>query len=325
MKRFAKVFILFIILGFLPLLLPFNYVGLLVRVLILAIFAMSLDILMGYTGLASLGHGAYFGMAAYTVALLNRLVFHGTSNYFILEFSLAIIIAAFTAAVFGLFVIRTKGVYFMMVTIAIAEMLYGLALKWQTFTGGADGLAGISGGPEFFSTLSSNLPRDLYFFYFVWVVFVLSTIIMYLIVNSPFGHALVGIRENETKMDVLGFNIWLYKYIAFVIAGTFAGVAGILDVYYYRFVSPEVLGVANSIVPLMAVILGGTGTLFGALIGSGIYTSFEHILSGYMERWMMVIGMLFILLVIFAPRGLSPLTLKVWFLIKKQKRMGPPI
>lgn len=323
MKRPIKIFILLIILGFLPLLLPLNYVGLLIRVLILAIFAMSLDILMGYTGLVSLGHAAYFGMSAYSVALLNLFVFHG-SNYFIIEFSLAILIAAFTAAVLGLFTIRTSGVYFMMVTIAIGEMLYGLALKWQTFTGGADGLTGIS-RPKFFFFLSSNLPRDLEFFYFVWVVFVLSSIIMYLIVNSPFGHALVGVRENERKMEVLGFNVWLYKYIAFVIAGTFAGLAGILDVYYYRFISPDVLGVANSIVPLMAVILGGTGTLFGALIGSGIYVSFEDIISGYSERWVMAIGLFFIIIVIFAPRGVSPLAKRIWFLIKKRMKGWLPI
>jgi branched-chain amino acid transport system permease protein len=136
-------------------------------------------------------------------------------------------------------------------------------------------------------------------------------------VNSPFGHTLIGIRENEKKMEILGFNIWLHKYIAYVIAGAFAGLAGMLDVYYYQFVSPEVLDIGNSIGALIAVILGGSGKLFGSVIGATIYICLEQFISAYTQRWVMVVGLLFIFVVIFAPLGLSRLLSAFWVSFKK--------
>jgi branched-chain amino acid transport system permease protein len=150
-----------------------------------------------------------------------------------------------------------------------------------------------------------NVPKELTFFYFVFVFFVLSCIILRLVLRSPFGRTLVGIRENEKKMEVLGFNVWLHKYIAFIIAGAFAGLAGILDVYYYRFVSPEVLDIGNSIGALMAAMLGGSGTFFGPVIGAAVYVCLEQFISAYTQRWVMVVGLLFIFIVIFAPSGLT--------------------
>ena len=320
MKTLIKVTLGFAFLGVLPLLLPPYHTGLLIRIMILIIFAMSLDLLMGYTGLTPLGHAAYFGISGYTVALLNLRVFHGSNPF--LEFATGLLASIFLAAILGIMVVRTRGVYFMMVTLALGEMFWGLAVKWQQFTGGADGLSRIS-RPRLPFPASWNLSGELNYFYFVFLLFGLSCFTIYLLVNSPFGWALVGIKENERKMEILGFNVWLHKYIGFTIAGGFAGLAGILDVYYYRFVSPEILGVGNSIGALMAVILGGSGTLFGSVIGSALYVSLEQFISGYTQRWVMVMGLLFILIVIFAPRGLSRVVGALWFSLKNDSKSLP--
>lgn len=317
MRTFVKATITLAFFGILPLILPPYHTGLLIRIMILIIFAMSLDISMGYTGLASLGHATYFGISGYTIALLNVRIFHGSS--FFIEFGSGIIMSIICAATLGLIVVRTKGVYFMMVTLALGEMFWGLALKWQQLTGGADGLAGIS-RPRLTFLNSWNLSNELNFFYFIFALFALSCLVIYLLLSSPFGHSLVGIKENERKMEILGFNVWLHKYITFVIAGTLAGLAGILDVYYYRFVSPDILGVANSLIPLMSVILGGSGTFWGPIIGSALYVSLEQFISGYTQRWVMVMGLLFILIVIFAPMGLSRLFSLLWFSCKNRLR-----
>jgi branched-chain amino acid transport system permease protein len=317
MKTFIKALVFFALLGILPLLLPSYYTGIIIRIMILIIFAMSLDILMGYTGLTPLGHAAFFGISGYTMALLNLKVFHGSMP--LLELGAGILSGLICAAMLGLIVVRAEGVYFMMVTLALGQMFWGLAVKWQQLTGGTDGLAGIS--RPTFAVFSLNFSREINFFYFVFVLFGLSYLIVYLLLSSPFGHTLIGIRENERKMEILGFNIWLHKYIAYVIAGTFAGLAGMLDVYYYQFVSPEVLDIGNSIGALIAVILGGSGKLFGSVIGATLYICLEQFISAYTQRWVMVVGLLFIFVVVFAPLGLSRLLSRFWVSLKNLREM----
>jgi branched-chain amino acid transport system permease protein len=313
MKKLSYSISLLAILGILPQILPAYYTGILVRIMTLIIFAMSINILMGYVGLTPLGQAAYFGFSGYTVALLNLEIFQGARPF--LEIGAGIMASLLCAALLGLFVVRAKGVYFMMVTLAIGEMFWGLAVKWQHFTGGADGLAGIL-RPQFGFLPFWDLSGETGFFYFVFVLFCLSCLFIYLLLISPFGLTLSGIKENESRMEILGFNIWLHKYIAFIIAGAFAGLAGTLDVYYYQFVSPEILGVGNSIGALLAVILGGSGTLFGPIIGSALYISLEQFISGYTQRWVMIMGLLFILIVLFAPMGLSRLLSTLWSSIR---------
>lgn len=277
--------------------LPRYYVGLMTQVLIFGIFAMSLDLLVGYTGLQSLGHAAYFGMAAYTAALLALRV---TNNFWV-DALAGLLASVATAAVFGLLALRTSGAYFLMATLALAQVLWGIAYRWRSLTGGDDGLPGIS-RPDL------GLPWSLWdvtvYFNFVLLIAVLVGAALFVIVRSPFGYALRGIRESESRMRVLGYNTWLYKYSAFILAGFFAGIAGILFVYYNGFVSITELSVVVSAEALLMVILGGPGTLFGPLLGAGVVVFLRHIVSGYTERWLFILGLVYVLAVLFAPRGI---------------------
>jgi branched-chain amino acid transport system permease protein len=289
-----------VILAGMPQLVSSYYVRLLSIVLIYAIFAMSLDIILGYGGLPSLGHAASFGAAAYIVAILNVKVLHAGS--FGVELAAGIVFAAIVAALFGPLALRTRGIYFLMVTLSLSMVLWAIAFKWRSLTGGDDGIPGIA--PPQLSFIPWNLSLPANYYYFVLFFFIIAVVLMVLIVNSPFGHVLVGIHENETRMASMGYNVWLYKYIALIIAGTFAGLAGILVAYYNTFVSPSVLHLATSAEGLIMVILGGQGTLFGPAIGAGIIVLVNHLLSTYTDRWPMILGIIFILVVILAPQGI---------------------
>jgi branched-chain amino acid transport system permease protein len=278
--------------------------GLMIQTLILAIFAMSLDLQLGYTGLPSLGHAAYFGAAGFTTALLNL---HVTENFwFTLGASLGV--AAVMAVLFGLLALQTRGAYFLMITLALAQVLWGLATKWSSVTGGEDGLPGV-GRPNL--GLPFSMWEDSYFYFFVLLIFLIVLAFMMLLVRSPFGQTLQGIRENELRMRALGYNVWLFKYLGFIISGIFAGLSGMLFVYYNSHVSASNLGIEWSGPVLLMVILGGAGTLFGPIIGSAAYVFLESAISAQTDRWPMVLGMIYILVVLFAPKGLMGL-IKGW-------------
>ena len=252
-----------------PLALSSYQLGLLTKMLIFAIFAMSLNLILGYGGLPSLGHAAYFGVAAYTVGLL---ALRGLPNFW-LALVAGLAMATLTAALFGLLALRTHGAYLLMITLALAQVLWGVAFGWRSLTGGDDGLAGV---PRPAAGLPWSLADGARFYYFVTVVFAVTTALLALIVRSPFGRALVGIRESERRMEVLGYHTWAHKYVAFVLAGGLAGVAGILFVYYNGFVSPAYLSVVLSAMGMIMVILGGAGTLLGPALGSGVIVFLEN-------------------------------------------------
>ena len=293
-------FILVAVLALLPLVLRPYHTGLLTLILIFSIFAMSLDILQGYTGLSSLGHAAFLGTAAYVAAILNVKVFGGCN--FGIELAAGVLSAALMAALLGLIVLRSRGVYFLMILLASSMMLWGIAFKWRAVTGGDDGLAGIS-RPDL-SFIGFDLGATTHFYYFVLFFSVCSAVLIYMVVRSAFGHTLVGIRESELRMHSLGYNIWLHKYIAFIVAAIFAGVAGVLMAYYNRFVSPSELHLVTSVEALIMVILGGAGTLFGPAIGAGIVILVKTFVSGYTEHWMIILGIVYIASVMFAPQGI---------------------
>jgi branched-chain amino acid transport system permease protein len=281
-----------------PSMVPPYYLGLLILTLIYGIFAMSLDILTGYTGLPSLGHAMFFGVSAYTVGILNVKVFHN----FGWELMSGLLAAGIIASAFGLLTVRNRGVYFLMITLALSMVLWGLASNWGALTGGHDGLPGIS-RPKL-----GPIPWDLEvtsnYYYFVLIFFVIAVLFMFLIVRSPFGVALRGIRESETRMSVLGYHVWLYKYISFVVTGLFAGLAGILFAYYTGFAHPSILHIGTSAKVLFMFILGGPGTLFGPLLGAGMIVFLENLISAYSERWQIFLGAIYVLVVVCAPRGI---------------------
>ena len=281
----------------LPAVLSSYQLSLVTKMLIFGIFAMSLDLLLGYAGLPSLGHAAYFGVAAYTVGLLALRV----ANNFWLDFPAGLLMAAGVSALFGLFALRTRGSYFLMITLALGQVLWGIAFGWRSLTGGDDGLPSV---PRPNVPLPWTLTDGIPFYYFVLIFFGLAVGALALIVSSPFGKALVGIRESERRMEVLGYDVWRHKYVAFILAGLFAGLAGNLFVYFNGFVSPSYLNILFSASALLMVILGGSGTLLGPAIGAAVIVGLENFISGYMERWVLVLGVIYVLVTLFAPSGL---------------------
>jgi branched-chain amino acid transport system permease protein len=281
----------------LPAVLSSYQLSLVTKMLIFGIFAMSLDLLLGYAGLPSLGHAAYFGVAAYTVGLLALRV----ANNFWLDFPAGLLMAAGVSALFGLFALRTRGSYFLMITLALGQVLWGIAFGWRSLTGGDDGLPSV---PRPDLSLPWALTDGVPFYYFVLIFFALAVGALALIVSSPFGRALVGVRESERRMEVLGYDVWRYKYVAFILAGFFAGLAGNLFVYFNGFVSPSYLNILFSASALLMVILGGSGTLLGPAIGAAAIVGLENFISGYMERWVLVLGVIYVLVTLFAPNGL---------------------
>ncbi len=281
----------------LPSLLSNYYVGLAIQILIMAIFAMSLDVLVGHTGLPSMGHAAYYGVAAYATGFLYLA---GVKNFWII-IVLGMGLGGLTAAFFGLLALRARGPYFMLITLALSQVLWGIAFKWRSLTKGDDGLPGI-GRPDI--GLGMNFKPDLYFYYFVFLLFVVVVIAFFILFHSPFGHTLRGIRESESRMKALGYPVWFYKYAGFIFAGLFGGMSGVLWVYYSGFVNPSYFSVDLSVKALLILILGGSGSLFGPLIGAGIIVLLENIVSGITERWSLILGIVYVVVIMLMSEGI---------------------
>lgn len=293
-----------LVLLLLLILLPFATESFVVKtvteVLIYAIFAMSLDLLVGYTGLISFGHAAFFGIGAYAAGYLAQNI----SPNLLLNMPLALLLVAAAALLIGFFSIRVSGVYFLMLTLAFSQMVYAIADRWTDVTGGSNGLAGIP-RPQFQVLSFAFLFEDVTARYFlVLAFFLLSYAALRWIVRSQFGHALVGIRENETRLRAVGYNTTRFKLVAFVIAGVFAGVAGVLYAGFNRFVSPTDLYWTASGQVLIMVIVGGSGTLVGPSLGAALILILQNIVSSSTERWPTIMGLIFIFFVFAARRGI---------------------
>jgi len=300
-----------LVLLLLPHFLSTYYLGLVIQMMIFALFAMSLDLLIGYTGMASLGHAAYFGIAAYATGLVALKL--GWSVWLALPAGL--LVAALTATLFGVLALRTRGGYFLMITLALSQVVWGIAFGWRSLTGGDDGLPEV---PRPNLGLPWPLTDETPFYYFVLFCIGVGTFLLIRIVSSPFGYALRGIRESETRMLSLGYNVWRYKLAVFVLAATFAGLAGCLYVYYNRFVSPDYLQVVRSAEVLLMVILGGAGTLIGPAIGAALIVLLDNVVSTYTERWLLVLGVIYVVVALFAPRGV------IGFLREFRAKKGAP-
>jgi branched-chain amino acid transport system permease protein len=285
------------------------YVDLLTKVMIMAVFALSLDLLVGYTGLISFGHAAFFGIAAYAAALLSP-KYEAASLW--LTLPAAVLIAAFSAFVIGIFVLRTRGIYFIMVTLAFAQMIYFLFHDTK-LGGGSDGIylnfkpeAKIGGVPLF------DFGNALHFYYFVLAVLVLVYFFLRLVLRSPFGRALVGIKANEHRMRSLGFPVFRYKLASFTLAGGLAGIAGYLAACQFGFVNPEIISWHQSGNVLLMVILGGLGNLYGAVAGAFAFVLMQEFFSSLTKHWQLIMGAAIVFLVLFLPGGLASLVRRSW-------------
>ncbi len=297
-----------VILFLLPILVPTYVQNIWTKFVIFALFALAYDLIYGHTGLLSLGHAAYFGAGGYAVAAL---MFHYNINLVWIGLPLGIVMGAALASVFGFLALRVSGMYFLLVTFALGELLYSVTWNWRWLsTAGMQGIAGLPrpdlGIPGFtWNTIS------LYFF--ILAIFLVSFFLIYRIMNSPFGYSLRGIRENENRMRSLGYNTWLHKYLVFIITGAFAGLAGVLFVYYNRFIAPTHVGVTMSFMPMIMVIIGGSGTLLGPIIGAFVLVFVEYFASLYTpERWTLILGALFVVAIMYARGGINIHLSRLW-------------
>ena len=281
-----------------------------IEMLTFSILALSLDIMLGYTGLVSLGHAAFFAISGYAVAIISV---RWTTDL-ALTFPLGVAIAAVLALPVGWLSIRLSGFYFLMITFALAQMVYTAAFSWKWLTGGSDGI--LVPGPTLLGHPVLQSRAALY--YFTLAVFLAACVLMYWIVRSQFGRALVGIRENTRRMRALGYNVRRYKLGAFVIASLFGGVAGVLNAQFNLFVAPESAHWSQSALVLVMVLIGGSGYFLGPIIGTIIVLGLQHWLSSYTEYWGLVLGLLFIVLITGAREGLVGIAAGLW----RWKRRG---
>ena len=282
------------------------HLSLTIEVLVFAIFAMSLDLLLGYTGLPSFGHAAFFGLGAYVVGYIastSPLALGLTSNLLV-TVPIVMAVTAAVALAIGFFALRTSGITFLMITLAFAQMLFSIAIRWSGVTGGSDGLPGIPRPTLGVGPLSYTFTSRESYYFLVLAFFLASWWLLRRIVNSPFGWTLRGIRENEQRLRALGYNTFRYKMAAFAISGAFAGLAGMLLVHFFRHASPENLYWTTSGQVLIMLIVGGTGTLTGPILGAAVIRLFPLLVSTYFDRWRTLQGLLFIAFVLYAPRGI---------------------
>ncbi len=284
--------------------LPSYALSLMIEALFLAIFAMSLDVLVGYLGLVSLGHATFFAIGAYATGIIAN----GLTNDILVTSSIGLAVAGVLGIVIGWLSIRLPGFYFLMITLAFAQMIYSIADKWNWLTGGSNGMSIPS--PALFGHPVLNSREQIY--YVVLVAFGLSWFILHRVVTSPFGEALVGIRENTRRMRAIGYNVRRYKLVGFVIAAIFASLAGILNAQFNHFVSPENAHWSQSANVLVMVLIGGAGTLLGPVIGATVVLLLQNWLSSYTEYWSLALGILFIVLITGARDGILGLMTQAW-------------
>ncbi len=285
------------------------YVNVASQILFYAIFALGLNILAGYAGLVSLGHAALFGVAAYATAYCLQL---GAGHTLAI---LAALMAGMAAmAVFAVLSLRATGIGFIMITLAVGEIVWGLAYRWISVTNGDNGI-NVHTRPMPFG-LSLGSPAA--FYYTTLIVFVISVAAVALFVRSPFGAALMGTRDQPRRMNALGFHVWAIRFWACMFSGLLTVISGILFVYYTQFISPQTLELTSSAEVLLMVISGGAGTLLGPIVGSALVVIVKSVVSGYIERWNMLLGAIFVAIVILMPEGIVPGSVRLWRLARRK-------
>jgi len=278
------------------------YVNIMSQVLISAIFAAALDVLVGYAGLISLGHAGLFGVAAYGAAIaLGAGIGHFGA------IAIALVAALVVTAIFAVLALRTTGIGFIMITLALGQILWGLAYRWIDLTNGDNGLSAASRPAPFGLSLASADS----FYFATLILFCIAIAAIAIFTRSPFGASLRGTRDQPRRMTALGYDVWAIRFFACLFSGFWSGVAGILFFYYNQFVSPHALALSASAEVLLMVIAGGSGTLLGPIVGAALVVAMKNVASAYIERWNFTLGAIFVLIVLFMPEGLVPGTARL--------------
>lgn len=278
------------------------YQYLALEIMIWMLFALGYNLLLGYTGLPSFGHGAYFGIGAYAFGLLQQRVWAN------LWFDLigAVLAAAFFAALVGLFISHRRGIYYALLTIAFGQVFWFVAVKWHSLTGGEDGLLNLKRLPVDFGFASIPLKSNEALFYFCLALFAVTVFALWRLVHSPLGRVLSAIKQNETRASFVGYNVWAYKLLAFVVSAAVAGLAGAMFAMAQNSAYPNVMSLHNSgFVVMMVLIGGGLVSFWGPLIGAAFFILARDLLGAYTDTWLLWYGLVFVVMVMFNPEGVA--------------------
>jgi branched-chain amino acid transport system permease protein len=280
----------------------YRYLG--VEILIWCLFALGFNLLLGYTGLPSFGHGAYFGIGAYAMGL--------TQFHLVADLWIGLLAAMLAAAVVGggvaLFISHRRGIYFALMTIAFGQMFFFIASKWTSVTGGEDGLLNIARLPARLGVVAFDLTGNLAMSYFVFAIFVVATVFLWRLIHSPFGKVLRAIKQNETRMAYLGYRVYVYKWASFTLSCAVAGLAGGLFAMAQNGAYVQVMSLQwSGVVVLMTLIGGGLVSFWGPVVGTVVYFLARDLLGAYTESWLLWFGLMFMLVVMFKPEGLAGL------------------
>lgn len=297
----------------LSLLLPNFFVFLLTEVMILGLFGMAVNLLVGYCGMVTFGHGAFYAVGGYTVAILLK----KTNVPFSVAFALAPLLAALLGLIIGFFCVRLTQFYFAMLTLAFGMLVWAVIYKWDNFTGGENGIVGVA-VPALISS-----PHT--FCWFTLAVLFSCVILLWLIINSPYGYTMKAIRENPERVQFLGVNLTIYRLAAVVISAFFAGVSGALYAAFTRGAFPELAHWSKSGEGLIITLIGGMGSLLGPVIGSALLLVLQQVFTSVFEYWSALLGVILIILVLFLPEGAVGLGVKIRafrYLTKLQERLS---
>ena len=296
------------------------YVNVASQILLYAVFALGLNVLVGYAGLVSLGHAGLFGVASYVVAAALA-----AGQPHIVAIIAALIVALTFTAGFAALSLRATGISFIMITLALGEILWGLAYRWISLTNGDNGI-NVAGRPKPFGI---SLTSAAAFYDTTLIVFLAAVVACAIFVRSPFGAALAGTRDQPRRMNALGYHVWMIRFGAFMFSGLLTAVAGILFVYYNQFISPQTLALTASAEALLMVISGGAGTLLGPIVGAALVVIIKNVVSAYVVRWNFMLGAIFVAIVVFMPEGLVPgivrLSRTAWREISGVKKPAPAV
>ena len=308
------VVVIVVLILLLPTFVPSYIQSLVTKMMIMALFGVSMNILWGFAGIPTFGHAAFFGFGGYCAGIL---IVHGGIGNFWLNLVLAFLLTALLAAGLGIPAFRVYGVgasdnpiYFLLVTLAFGELLARVAISARSLTGGSTGLAGIPYPQGVLPGLSINSHS---FYFLTFVIVAVCLFLMYKLVNSHYGYALRGIHDNERRMQALGYNTWLYKYTSYIIAGAFGGVAGVLFAYFGGVMVPGNMGMAMTDIVFLIVILGSASIYLGPIVGAVVVVGVEYIASLYVpDRWPLIMGAIIVFVIMVIPQGIGVLLLNGW-------------